>query len=70
MVFQPEDFSVDCPTGCEYTISPDGTADVVTERKDQIFGVNKMVSLKRDHCVSPMLLFVKSPVLLIFKPVG
>jgi hypothetical protein len=70
MVFQPENLSVDRPAGGEYTITPYGTADVVTERKDQIFSVNKMVSLKRDHCVSPMLLFVKSPVLLIFKPVG
>jgi hypothetical protein len=66
MVFQPEDPSVDCPAGCEYTISPYSAADVITERKDQIFGVNKMVSLKRDHCVSPMLLFVKNPALLIF----
>jgi hypothetical protein len=63
MIFQPENLTVDRPTGREYTISSYGSAYIVTERKDKIFSVNKMVPLKRDHYVSPVFFFMASNVL-------
>jgi hypothetical protein len=63
MIFQPENLTVDCPAGREYTVPPYGSTYIVNERKDKIFSVYKMVPLKRDHYVSPIFFFMASTVL-------